>query len=295
MGVGLLTCRKHGGSRLATRRRDSCRMFFRVRASLTERPGALALLTTRCGEAGLNILGLQIFPDLGRVTDELVISAPEDWTAAAVAKLVSGAGGDEVSVEPCTTHDLIDQPTRWLTAAQDVVSDPSVLPTVLEKLLGPHPEKWSATEHSRAAALSALAESVGGQSAPSASTPVQYDETGSGIVAEIGGHVVGVAAFALTEGRELTIEVAPAWRRLGIGTQLLTRAASQAAAAGQDEIVLLAPAADEGFVSMVCSAGLRARIKVTDGMLTARIVVTGVRRTTAPPPVPGEEPASFRG
>ena len=47
-----------------------------------------------------------------------------------------------------------------------------------------------------------------------------------------GATCVGVAAFALTEGRELTIEVAPAWRRLGIGTQLLTRAASQAAAAG---------------------------------------------------------------
>ena len=137
-------------------------MFFRVRASLTERPGALALLATRCGDAGLNILGLQIFPDLGRVTDELVISAPEDWTAGAVAELVSGAGGDEVSVEPCTTHDLIDQPTRWLTAAHDVVGDPALLPTLLEKLLGPHPEKWSATEHSRAAALRALAESVDG-------------------------------------------------------------------------------------------------------------------------------------
>jgi len=85
--------------------------------------------------------------------------------------------------------------------------------------------------------------------------------------------------------------VAPAWRRLGIGTQLLTRAASQAATAGGDEIVLLAPAEDEGFVSMVCSAGLRARIKVKDGMLTARIVVTGVRRSAGATPVPGEVPS----
>ena len=253
-------------------------MFFRVRASLTERPGTLALLASRCGEAGLNILGLQIFPDLGRVTDELVISTPDDWTAGAVAELVSGAGGDEVSVEPCTTHDLIDQPTRWLTAATDVVEDPSLLPVVLEKLLGRHPEKWSATEHSRASALSALAEAVEGHPVPSGPTRVDYAETSSGVLARIGGHVVGVAAFALTGNRELTIEVAPAWRRLGIGTQLLTRSASQAAVAGYDEIVLLAPAEDEGFVSMVCSAGMRARIKVSEGMLTARILVTGVRR-----------------
>jgi ribosomal protein S18 acetylase RimI-like enzyme len=268
-------------------------MFFRVRASLTDRPGTLALLTTRCGEAGLNILGLQIFPDLGRVTDELVISTPEDWTAGAVAELVSGAGGDEVSVEPCTTHDLIDQPTRWLTAAHDVVLDPSMLPILLEKLLGPHPEKWSATEHARASALAALAESAGDQPAPSAASSVDYDETPSGVVARIGGHVVGVAAFAPTEGRELTIEVAPAWRRLGIGSQLLTRSAAQAATAGRDEIVLLAPAAEEGFVSMLSTAGLRARIKVSGGVLTARIVVTGVRRGGGATPVPREDPGAF--
>jgi len=221
-------------------------MFFRVRASLTERPGALALLATRCGEARRNILGLQIFPDLGQVTDEMVISAPEDWTAGAVAELVSGAGGDEVSVEPCTTHDLIDQPTRWLTAAHDVVMDPSLLPTVLEKLLGPHPEKWSATEHARAAALAALSESADGQPAPSGPTPVEYDETASGIVARIGGHVVGVAAFALTDGRELTIEVAPAFAgRPGVPESWTVTSDSlavlAAAAIGADEAVLLKP------------------------------------------------------
>ena len=165
-------------------------MFFRVRASLTERPGALALLATRCGDAGLNILGLQIFPDLGRVTDELVISAPESWTAGAVAELVSGAGGDEVSVEPCTTHDLIDQPTRWLGAAQDAVADPDLLPALLERLLGATPEHWSATEHARVAALADLAESAEGDPLPSAGGPVEYDETASGVVARIGGHVV---------------------------------------------------------------------------------------------------------
>jgi len=114
---------------------------------------------------------------------------------------------------------------------------------------------------------------------------VEYDETPSGVVARIGGHVVGVAAFAPTDGRELTIEVAPAWRRVGIGTQLLTRSASQAATEGAEEIVLLAPAEDEGSVSMVRSAGLRARIKVGGGLLQARIVVTGVRRSSTGSPI----------
>ena len=270
-------------------------MLFRVRASVTERPGALALLATRCGEAGLNILGLQIFPDLGRVTDELVISAPESWTAGAVAELVGGAGGDEVSVEPCTTHDLIDQPTRWLSAAQDVVAEPALLDTLLDKLIGSHPEAWSATEHARAAALRALAEPRNDHGAHRPGAPVEYDETRSGVVARIGRHVVGVATFAPTEERELTLEVAPAWRRLGIGTQLLTRAASQAAASGLGEIVLLAPPEEEGLVSLVCSAGLRARIKLSGGVLRARIVVTGVRRSSGGTPVLlGEHAATDR-
>ncbi|ROR89714.1 GNAT family N-acetyltransferase [Nocardioides aurantiacus] len=264
-------------------------MFFRVRASLTDRPGALASLASTCGDAGLNILGLQLFPDLGKVTDELVISTPEGWTARAVAELVGGAGGDEVSVEPCTTHDLIDQPTRWLAAAQDVVGDPTRLPELLDKLLGPHPERWTATEHSRAGALTALAEAGGPDEAASAggrprSAGVSYAVSPTGLVARIGGHTVGVATVAPTEAQEVTIEVAPAWRRLGIGSALLQRACDLVAERGLAEMVLLAPAEDEGFVSMVCSTGMRARIRVTQGVLQARIPLAGhgARGSTTP-------------
>ncbi len=272
-------------------------MFFRVRASLTERPGALARLATHCGDAGLNILGLQIFPDLGRVTDELVVSAPDDWTAGAVAELVGGAGGHEVSVEACTTHDLIDQPARWLAAAADVVADPAALTDRLEQLLGPHPEKWSATEHTRAAALRALAgsgeEPIVGSPVPGGSAPVEYDVTSGGVAARIGTHVVGVASFTHTGDGELTIEVAPAWRRLGIGTQLLTRAVARAAERGLEAVVLLAPAEDQGFVTMVCGAGLRARIKVTDGVLSARIAVPRLPGDEEPPELPGSVAATL--
>ncbi len=258
-------------------------MFFRVRTSLHERPGALANLAAKCGEAGLNILGLQIFPDLGRVTDELVVSVPEEWTASAVAELVSGAGGDEVSVEPCTTHDLIDQPVRWLAAAQDAVADPGLLPVLLERLLGPHPEKWSATEHSRAEALRSLVDSAGAGGTTSGSMhshPVEYDETGSGVLARIGGHIVGAAAFtaALTGGthaEDLSVEVSPSLRRLGIGTGLLTRALAKATARGLDEVVLVAPTADQGFVTWLLQAGTRARMRAADGVVVARITTTG--------------------
>ncbi len=252
-------------------------MYFRVRATLRERPGALALLAGRCGEADLNILGLQVFPDLGKVTDELVIHAPAHWTSERVSELVSGAGGDEVSVEPCTTHDLIDQPTRWLSAACDVAADPALLPTLLERLLGPEPEHWTATEHARAGALTALA-STEHAPAPSHGDQVEYDETGNGVLALLAGHVVGAAAFSGEEGATLTVEVAPAWRRMGIGSALLGRATVIAAGCGLEEVVLEAPAGDEGTVAMVCKAAVRARMKASGGLLQVRITVADLDR-----------------
>lgn len=273
-------------------------MLFRVRTSLRDRPGALAALAASCGRAGLNILGLQIFPSLGSVTDELVISAPEDWTARAVAELVGGAGGDEVSVEPCTTHDLVDQPVRWLGAAAELVEDPERVDRVVGSLLGEHPEKWSATEHSRAAALTALARRIeesrrpvvrSGEPRPATpATTVDYSTTPGSIEAWIGRHAAGRATFSGDSADRVTIEVDPAWRRLGIGSALLGRACRHAAERGLGEVVLVAPAADTGFVSMLSASGVRARIAVQDGLLSARVDLSNAFRS-------GREPLDARG
>ena len=53
-------------------------------------PGCLA---QECGKASVNILGLQVFPGVDRVTDELVLSAPDGWAAADLRELVERAGG----------------------------------------------------------------------------------------------------------------------------------------------------------------------------------------------------------
>lgn len=69
-------------------------MLWRVRTSLTDRPGSLARLTAICGDNGLNILALQIFPEIGSVVDELVLEAADAWTAQDIVGLVASAGGD---------------------------------------------------------------------------------------------------------------------------------------------------------------------------------------------------------
>ena len=45
-------------------------MLWRVRTTLPDRPGTLALLAEQCGLAEVNILGLQIFPGVEAVTDD---------------------------------------------------------------------------------------------------------------------------------------------------------------------------------------------------------------------------------
>ncbi len=66
-------------------------MLWRLRTTLPDRPGSLAALARQCGEAGVNIVGLQVFPGADEVTDEVVLSCPDDWDLGRVSELLQGA------------------------------------------------------------------------------------------------------------------------------------------------------------------------------------------------------------
>jgi GNAT superfamily N-acetyltransferase len=110
-------------------------MLWRVRTTLADRPGSLAVLARRCGERSVNILGLQIFPGVEGVTDELVLRSPAGWSLADVAGLVESAGGTRVSVGACTERALVDGPTRFLHALRAVVHGVSSTEQALAGLL----------------------------------------------------------------------------------------------------------------------------------------------------------------
>ena len=258
-------------------------MYYRVRTKLRDTPGALAMLAQHCGDAGVNILALQIYPELGAVTDDLVVETPDAWTASAVVELVSGAGGDEVSVVPCATHDLVDQPTAWLRAAQVVLEEPEALPAELTALLGAR-VSWSATEQVRAAVLTELADRArSAADVPPASAAgsavVEYDVDEESVIARIGVHVVGAAMLhaVVDDTVEASLEVAPAWRRLGIGRQLLRQVSGLAAGRGAAELVMLAPPTEEGVVPVIAAAGMRGRIRLTEQGLSVHVSLAGVR------------------
>jgi GNAT superfamily N-acetyltransferase len=101
---------------------------------MPDRPGSLAALAAECGRADVNILGFQAFPDVARVTDELVLSTPDDWAAADLVGLLQGAGGEGVIVQRCTEAALTDQPTRYVQAARQVIAQPASFPDVVAHL-----------------------------------------------------------------------------------------------------------------------------------------------------------------
>lgn len=165
-------------------------MLWRVRTTLPDRPGALAVLAQSCGAAGVNILGFQIFPGVGAVTDELVLRTPSGWGPGEVLGLVQSSGGSRVEVAPCTEAALTDQPTRYVQAARAILEQPMSFPEVVGRLfdtdsatsaMGAGPELrpdvmevsvgdmvmqvrrdagFTATEHARGAALADLVSDV---------------------------------------------------------------------------------------------------------------------------------------
>jgi GNAT superfamily N-acetyltransferase len=108
---------------------------------------------------------------------------------------------------------------------------------------------------------------------------VEYDVADAGVTARIGQHVVGAASLhAMVGGSvEAGLEVAPAWRRLGIGRELLRKLSGLAAARGAAEMVLLAPASEEGVVPVLAASGMRGRIRLTEQGLSVHVSLAGVR------------------
>jgi GNAT superfamily N-acetyltransferase len=213
-------------------------MLWRVRATLPERPGALAALAAECGTAGVNILGVQVFPGVVAVTDELVLSTPDTWREPDIAELVGRSGGKSVIAAPCTEAALSDQPTRYVQAARTVLESPASFPEVVAGLFDAgvanagdsqdvmemsvgdvqvqisRAAPFTATEHARGSAMADLVSDVLGRERPhhapalsdnrrmgGGSAP-DYRVEGRSVVAAIDGTTVGVATVRAADGDE---------------------------------------------------------------------------------------------
>jgi GNAT superfamily N-acetyltransferase len=287
-------------------------MLWRVRTTLPDRPGALALLAEQCGLAEINILGLQIFPGVEAVTDELVLRAPDEWDPDRLVALVESSGGTAVRVLRCTEAALTDQPTRYVQAARAIVDRPMSFPEVVARLFDAEAEPlvegsdagvdvmeltvgdvqvqirrataFTATEHARGAAIAELVSAVIARAPREAPRPTDgrpsYVVTAERVTAVVDGVAVGVATLAAPSAdgsRPLTVEVDNSWRRRGVGTRLLLDAGRLAQQLGADELVLVTGSDNAAVLPMVLGAGLRGRIRMAGGELTVRVPVRDLR------------------
>ncbi len=292
-------------------------MLWRVRTTLDDRPGALAELTTACGAAGVNILGLQVFPGVDRVTDELVLRTPGDWELADLADLVERSGGTRVSVLPCTEAALADQPTRYVLAARSILAEPATFPDVVAQLFDAEADRdaaglsplmdgmdleigdvvvqlrrtapFTAAEHARGRALAELVADVlaaaaatpapGPQDLSADQEPVLEVHEGE-VRAVVAGVVVGQATWAVDDGGAWHVELAvdPAWRRRRIGSRLLLETARAARTSEAEEIVVRTAADNPAVLPLVLGTGLRGRIRMGSDDLTVRIPVRRLAR-----------------
>ena len=293
-------------------------MLWRARLRLPDRPGALATLASECGVAGVNILGLQVFPGIDAVTDELVLEVPPGWGGADIADLVERAGAESVVSHPCTEAALVDQPARYVAAARTILAHPARFPEVVARLFDAEAEPledgvdhdsmeltvgdvsvqvhrrapFTASEHARGAGLAELVTDVldRGREAVASAPPDRRLGTGTTpeviassheVSARVDGTTIGRAVLAemVSPGaRHLHLEVDPAWGRRGIGSRLLLEAARAAAVLGDDELVLVTGADNQAVLPMVLGSGLRGRIRMSGDVLTVRVPLRDLTR-----------------
>ncbi|GHB94291.1 hypothetical protein GCM10010348_12220 [Streptomyces anthocyanicus] len=110
--------------------------LWRMRTTVRDAPGSLAVLCAALADRRIDILSLQTHPLTEGTVDEFLLRAPGELSAAELAEVVTTAGGARTWTERADAHDLVDAPTRVLGLAARTALDAAELPLALRQLLG---------------------------------------------------------------------------------------------------------------------------------------------------------------
>ncbi len=115
--------------------------LWRVHVEIEDRPGQLGELAAAVGGAGCNIVSLTVLgepgPD-GSITDELLVEAADEHTAARLAERIRAAGMGCTLAVPAGGGELRDPVTTALALARRVAADPDAAPRAVANLLHAH-------------------------------------------------------------------------------------------------------------------------------------------------------------
>lgn len=117
--------------------------LWRIRTTVDDAPGSLAVLAENLGHLNVNILAVELHPLGHAVTDELIVETSHRVTASDLVAAIQTGHGAGTWVGPADAHDLTDLPTRILGLAARAVTDPGELPEVLHDLYRGSTVSWS--------------------------------------------------------------------------------------------------------------------------------------------------------
>jgi GNAT superfamily N-acetyltransferase len=105
--------------------------LWRMRTTVRDEPGSLAILSTALARHQVDILTLQAHPLSCGTVDEFLLRTPISLPPAELTRVVAAAGGNGTWIERADTHDLVDTPTQVLGLATRTALDAAELPPAL--------------------------------------------------------------------------------------------------------------------------------------------------------------------
>ncbi len=111
-------------------------VLWRVRATVDDRPGFLAVLTASLALRSVNILSVQVHATESGAIDEFLVNAPDTLSEEDLRAAVVKGRGRDPWVRPADAYGLVDVPTQMINLAARLVRDGDDLAATLTGLLG---------------------------------------------------------------------------------------------------------------------------------------------------------------
>jgi hypothetical protein len=109
--------------------------LWRLRTTVDDRPGFLAVLTASLALKSVNILSVQVHGTETGAVDDFLIDAPSDLTEPELLAAVVKGRGRDPWVRRSEAQRLVDAPTEILGAAIRVIRDPDTLISALDYVM----------------------------------------------------------------------------------------------------------------------------------------------------------------
>lgn len=109
--------------------------LWRVRATVVDKPGFLAVLAASLALRSVNILSVGVHVTEAGAVDDFLVDAPDDLTEEQLLAAVARGRGRDAWVARADAHRLVDAPTRALDLATLLVREPAAVGDALAELL----------------------------------------------------------------------------------------------------------------------------------------------------------------